>query len=110
MPLFQNQGVPNLALAPSQYSQQYQDQLNNILRLFFTSINAVQPINLAKLNIDLNTLPTQADFNNLRVGDVFRDTTDVSIPGSNGLRIKTASNVVYLTGVSAAGRVGTVTR
>lgn len=78
MPLFKNQAVPNLALAPKEYSQQYQDQLNNILRLFFTGLNAVQQLNIARLNIDINTLPTDADVATLRVGDVYRDTaTDV---------------------------------
>lgn len=109
MPLFKNQTVPNLALAPKEYSQQYQDQLNNILRLFFTGINAVQQIDIARLNIDLNTLPTEADFNTLRLGDVYRDTQDGVQAGSQMLRIKTATNVVYLTGVTSSGSSGTVT-
>ena len=82
MPLFQNQIAPNLPLAPRDYSQQYIDQLNNILRLFFTGINSVQQINIANLNININTLPTQADLANLRVGDVYRDSA------TNTLKIK----------------------
>jgi hypothetical protein len=30
-------------------------------------------LNLAKLNLDINTLPTDADLANLKVGDVYRD-------------------------------------
>ena len=30
---------PNLLIAPVDYSQQYQDQLNNALRLYFTLLN-----------------------------------------------------------------------
>jgi hypothetical protein len=30
--------APNLPLAPSQYEMRYQDQLNNVLRLYFTQI------------------------------------------------------------------------
>lgn len=30
---------PNLLIAPADYSQQYQDQLNNALRLYFTLLN-----------------------------------------------------------------------
>ena len=30
---------PNLLVAPVDYSQQYQDQLNNALRLYFTLLN-----------------------------------------------------------------------
>ena len=30
---------PNLLIAPADYSQQYQDQMNNALRLYFTLLN-----------------------------------------------------------------------
>lgn len=33
---------PNLPLAPTQYASQYQEQLNNVLRLFFNQLNAVE--------------------------------------------------------------------
>jgi hypothetical protein len=55
----------------------------NVLYLFFQQINAVQPINIARLNIDLKTLPTQADLADLRTGDVYRDTS-----ASNVLKVK----------------------
>ena len=55
----------------------------NVLYLFFQQVNAVQPINIAKLNIDLNTLPTQANLATLRSGDVYRDTT-----AGNVLKVK----------------------
>jgi hypothetical protein len=58
-------------------------QMQNILNLFFQQINAVQPINIAKLNIDLNTLPTQANLATLRAGDVYRDTS-----AGNVLKVK----------------------
>lgn len=109
MGLLQNQSVPNLPLAPRDYDQQYMDQLSNVMRLFFNQINAVQAISIARLNVDLSTLPTDADFNSLRVGDVYRDTQDGVQEGSQMLRIKTATNVVILSGVSASGSTGTVT-
>ena len=82
MGMLQNQPAPNLPLAPSEYDSIYMSQLNNVLRLYFNQINAVQRLNLAGLNIDVNTLPTVADLANLRVGDVYRDTVD------NSLKIK----------------------
>jgi hypothetical protein len=33
--------APNLPLAPPEYERQYQDQLNNILRLYFNRIDAI---------------------------------------------------------------------
>jgi hypothetical protein len=33
--------APNLPLAPIEYSRQYQDQLNNVLRLYFNRIDLI---------------------------------------------------------------------
>jgi hypothetical protein len=57
-------------------------QMLNVLNLFFQRLNAIQPINIAQLNINIDTLPTQTDLANLRVGEVYRDTAD------NRLKIK----------------------
>lgn len=83
MSLFANINPPNLALAPKEYSQEYVNKLNNTLRLFFNSIDAVQPISIASLNIDIRTLPTEANLAALRTGDVYRDTT-----ADNTLKVK----------------------
>jgi hypothetical protein len=72
MSLFNN-APPRLPVAPSNYDAAYMAQMLNILNLFFQQINAVQPINIAQLNFDINTLPTDADLATLRVGDVYRD-------------------------------------
>jgi hypothetical protein len=83
-----NVSPPNLPLAPEQYDRQYQDQLNNVFRLFFARLNNPGDMGGASLNLNLNTLPTQADLATLRLGDVFRDTTTGST--SQVLRIKTS--------------------
>ena len=80
---------PNLPLAPQEYERRYQDQLNSILRLFFNQISNPGNVGAATLNLNLNTLPTDADLAQLRTGDVFRDTTTGST--SQVLRIKTAT-------------------
>jgi hypothetical protein len=80
---------PSLPLAPEQYERRYQDQLNNILRLFFNQLNNPGDVGAATLNLDLDTLPTEADLSSLRLGDVFRDTTTGS--ASQVLRIKTST-------------------
>ena len=108
MPLLQSRTPPNIPQAPAQYDLAYMNALSNVIRLFFNEINAVQQLNLASLNLDLRTLPTDADFNRLRLGDVYRDTQDGVQAGSEMLRIKTSSNVVFLTGVGAVGSVGAV--
>jgi hypothetical protein len=67
---------PRLPVAPNEYSPVYMSQMLNILNLYFQQLNAVQPINIAQLNIDVERFPTEADVADLRVGDVYRDTAD----------------------------------
>lgn len=78
---------PNLPLAPTSYERQYHDQLNNVLRLYFNQLSNPGPMGATTLNFDLRYLPTQEDFDKLRSGDVYYDTsggTATSYP----LRIK----------------------
>ena len=82
---------PSLPLAPEQYNRQYMDQLNNVLRLFFNQIGSPGPLAGASINLNVNTLPTDADLPNLRVGDVYRDTQDGVQVNSQMLRIKTST-------------------
>ena len=100
--------APRLPAAPVEYSQRFMDDLTNILRLYFTQLDNASPMLAASQNVgatnvisgltfaqpDPNnpgqfiiSLPTQADFSNLRSGDVYYDTsggTATSYP----LRIK----------------------
>ena len=78
-----NVSQPRLPAAPDEYSRAYQDQLSNVLRLFFNQLTNPGDMGGATLNLNLNTLPTQADVANLRLGDVYRDTA------TNVLKIKT---------------------
>ena len=86
-----NATPPNLPLAPNEYERRYQDQINNVLRLFFNQISNPGNMGGATLNLDLATLPTEADLPNLRLGDVYRDTQDGVQATSQMLRIKTST-------------------
>lgn len=105
MSMLQNRSSPNIPQAPAEYDQSYMNALSNVIRLFFNNINTVQQLNLASLNLDLRTLPTDADLPNLRIGDVYRDTQDGVQATSQMLRIKVP---VELTGVQGTGAVGSV--
>lgn len=74
---------PNLPSAPQVPDRVYLDHLTNVLRLYFTEINAVQTIGIAGANIDIGRLPTEASLATLRSGDVYRDTT-----AGNVLKVK----------------------
>ena len=82
---------PSLPLPPEQYESRYFSQLNNILRLYFNQLNNPGDMGGATLNLNLATLPTEADFASLRLGDVYRDTQDGVQDGSQMLRIKTST-------------------
>jgi hypothetical protein len=77
-----NVTAPNLPFAPLEYEQQYMDKLTNVLRLYFNQLDAPGPLAAGSINLNINTLPTQADLANLRLGDVYRDTA------TNTLKIK----------------------
>jgi hypothetical protein len=96
---------PNLPIAPAEYSQQYQDQLNNVLRLYFAQLDNAGPssastqrntvngaskvisaLNFSQANatnIQVLSLPDQSEAPLLRVGDVYVDKT-----ANNVLKVK----------------------
>jgi len=101
--------APRLPAAPLEYSPQFIDQLTSILRLYFTQLDNPSPMLAASQNVGSLTapvisaltfaepdpavrgafklsLPTQADFANLRSGDVYCDTSSGGT--SYPLRIK----------------------
>jgi len=106
MSMLQNRSSPNIPQAPAEYDVAYMNAISNVIRLCFNTINTVQQLNLASLNLDLRTLPTDEDLQNLRLGDVYRDTQGGTLQtGTNILRIKVP---IELLGVQATGAVGSV--
>lgn len=96
--------APRLPAAPVEYSQEFIDQLTNVLRLYFTQLDNASPILAASQGVGSTkvisaltfaqpdpanpgqftiSLPTQADLANLRSGDVYVDTS-----ASNVLKVK----------------------
>jgi hypothetical protein len=94
--------APNLPIAPSQYSPQYMDQFANVLRLYFAQLDNAGPsvmstertnaqiiaaLNFSQPNRFTNvrelSLPTQTELADLRVGDVYVDTS-----AGNVLKVK----------------------
>jgi len=84
MGMLQNVNPPNLPVPVpgKEVDATYVNNLLNVLRLFFQQINAVQQLTIANVNINIDTLPTEANLSSLRSGDVYRYTAD------NSLRIK----------------------
>lgn len=82
--------APRLPSAPVEYDQQFMEALLNAIRLYFNQLDNPGAVQGSSLNLDLNTLPTQADLATLRLGDVYRDTEDGIQATSQMLRIKTS--------------------
>lgn len=99
---------PRLPTPPEQYDIQYLEQLTNALRLYFNQLNSAAPVNFASQGVGSTnviaaisfiqpdplvpgkskiSMPTQADFANLRSGDVYYDTSG-GVATSYPLRIK----------------------
>lgn len=88
---------PNLPIAPVDYSQQYQDQLNNVLRLYFAQLDnpgpsaaatqrngdkVISAFNFSQANatgVQVLSLPTQVELSKLRIGDIYVDTANANV-------------------------------
>ena len=67
--------APNLLVAPNDYSNQYQDQLNNTLRLYFNQVdNFTQAIAIPLSGITADR-PLQLLQAPLAIGQTYFDTT-----------------------------------
>ena len=95
--------APRLPNPPVEYTQAYAEQLLRVISLYFNQLDNPGPISAAtqrngtKITSGLSfaqpcpttpntyviSLPTQADYANLRVGDVYYDTT-----AGNVLKVK----------------------
>lgn len=99
---------PRLPAAPVEYDARFMEQFANVLRLYFTQLNNASPAVFASQGVGTTgvvtamtfaqpdpatpggtkiSLPTQADFANLRPGDVYYDTSG-GAASSYPLRIK----------------------
>jgi hypothetical protein len=95
--------APRLLNAPQEYDQLYMNQLLALFRLYFNQLDNTGPINVTSQrngtevisalsfppvpNTTTPSLPTQADFANLRTGDVYFDTSG-GVASSYPLRVK----------------------
>ena len=99
--------APNLPIAPVEYRQLYQDQMNNALRLYFNQVdNFTQNVTVPASGTTANR-PTE----NLQVGQYYFDTSlgyPIYWNGSDWVNAL-GEPLIFLTGVKTIGRVGTVT-
>jgi membrane-associated protease RseP (regulator of RpoE activity) len=105
--IFRPPKTSNLPIAPMEYAQQYQDQLNNVLRLYFNQID-----NFAQgILIPASGTTSGRPIEKLQVGQYYFDTTLGTPIYWNGVEWVNALGypVSSFAGVETIGRVGTVT-
>ena len=98
--------APNLLVAPVDYRQQYVDQLNNALRLYFNQIdNFTQAVTVPASGTSADR-PTD----NLQIGQFYFDTT-LGFPiywnGTDWINA-IGEPLIYPVGIKTVGRIGTV--
>lgn len=74
---------PILPAPPQTYNTQYMGLFLQALNIFFGQVTKPFSGSFTDVTLDLTTLPTQAMLADLKVGQVYRDTTD------NTLKVKT---------------------
>jgi hypothetical protein len=99
--------APRLPTAPVEYDSRYMDAFMSVLRQYFNALDSPGPIQVATQRISptelysalscaqpgttpgtfIVSLPTQADFANLKSGDIYYDTSG-GVATSYPLRIK----------------------
>jgi hypothetical protein len=97
--------APRLPSPPQEYDPAYMNQLLSLLRLYFNQLDNAGPmagstqtngtdvvsgLSFFPTSGTAPSLPTDAEFASLRIGDVFRDTTTGATSNTQVLRIKTA--------------------
>jgi len=67
--------APNLPIAPVEYAQMYQDQLNNVLRLYFNQIDNLTQAVTTPASGTTAERPTNTLAAPLVIGQIYYDTT-----------------------------------
>jgi hypothetical protein len=67
--------APNLPIAPVDYSQQYQDQLNNALRLYFAQVDNFTQVGGTPVAGTTANRPVNTNTPKLQTGLYYFDTT-----------------------------------
>ena len=98
--------APNLLVAPVDYRQQYVDQLNNALRLYFNQVDNFNAGILIPPSGETADRPTER----LQIGQFYFDTT-LGFPiywnGTDWINA-IGEPLIYPVGIKTVGRIGTV--
>ena len=82
---------PNLPLAPTQYDSRYQDQLNNVLRLYFNQLNKI----IDQLRVDVTADGSLIQFPNGAFHQDGTTTLSASITNVSTTPIQVASTASF---------------
>jgi hypothetical protein len=112
--IIRNPAVPNLPLAPVGYERQYQDQLNNALRLYFNQLNNLNSVLIGSTGGAFLQFPNgawhQDGYNTLAVSLTNTSTTPIQVASTAGFLSAGAliidSELIIYTGKTATTFTG----
>ena len=87
--------APSLPLSPDEFNRQYQDQLNNILRLYFNQIQSTLGQLAATTNFLVANLPNAADSGSgarAFVSDATSPTFGATVVGGGAVKVPVYSD------------------
>ena len=87
--------APSLPLSPDEFNRQYQDQLNNILRLYFNQLQATLGQLAATTNFLVANLPSAAESGSgarAFVSDATSPTFGATVVGGGAVKVPVYSD------------------
>ena len=87
--------APSLPLSPDEFNRQYQDQLNNILRLYFNQIQSTLGQLAATTNFTVANLPSATDSGSgarAFVSDATGPTFGATVVGGGAVKVPVYSD------------------
>jgi hypothetical protein len=87
--------APSLPLSPDEFTRQYQDQLNNILRLYFNQLQATLGQLAATTNFLVANLPSAAESGSgarAFVSDATSPTFGATVVGGGAVKVPVYSD------------------
>jgi len=109
--VIRNPAVPNLPLAPVGYERAYQDQLNNVLRLYFNQLNNLNSILTGSTGGAFLQFPNGAFYQDgattLTTGISNVSTTDIQVTSTEGFVLAAGGLIIGTEIITYTGKTAT---
>lgn len=109
--IIKNPAVPNLPLAPVGYERAYQDQLNNVLRLYFNQLNNLNSVLIGSTGGAFLQFPNGAFYQDgstlLTAAMTNVSTTDIQVTSTSGFGLSAGGLIIGTEIITYTGKTAT---